>query len=1158
MIIKKNAFILAAVFAGCIASDMFAAPQAGAPVFADSFESAGTFAEQWVARGKTKLENGAVSVDGVFQLRRPLPKEFFLECDLTLNHDMKKPRGFAGISIAGYHFKVQPDGKSFLVWKTKSDKRSRGTYKGIDGFSLGQPVHCALARTITGTRVTYTYFINGKFMGSFEDTLPAETEKGPFATLDFNAYRVDSLIVDNFKLSMVKRSENDSPNLTVNSSFEHLLDGFPLYIAVNISKDYSLPDFSMERYLETYGVDDKIRRSGKYSFRMKLDPQNSGRHTIFFHGTGTAKDQSGVFSAYLKGSRDGLKARLNYGGRMKVVTVGTEWKRYEVVNPALPAPSVYSPATLAFYTADGNPMGATLWVDDVQAEYLPSPITKEELAQAEKANKTFATPYRGSELDKDKFLPEAKPSRPASFSIPVLPAGIRPSANLDSWVKHAAKVDDFRYKKAQPEQKTEGYLACDKDNLYVGLRVFGDSFAAHKKEARDSFVVSQHGMELLIDPSAAGKTWVHFGANAAGTMLDFGFGDDKNWNGDWKSDSVDNRKNGCVDIFLAIPFSDLAGSDFSNRWLLNLGANNSIHKQFSCIGYNPAGLYRAVDYWPEAVIPDAVASSYKAGVKQLYTFTNAAGTASVMADFENRTGRNKALKLSLYTADGAHKLLAEKEFQAKDGNTLLDLQTAVSEKKVNAVVSENGKTIFNRNIAVENKKPLVLLGRLNFYMNEPEAVFQIKSSLPNMNQLRAELTCNGKKAESKVSSIFRMKLPIADLAPGTYDATLRIYNGKTVIAEAKDKLVKRPYWEGATQINRFSRSVLWQGKPVMPFSLFFVSWYSGKLEQYTGQVRWQQKSKYRTLHILFDDRCPETNAAVLKEAEKCGIPIVYWHSPKTYMQRKNHHKADDKKLSALAEEFSKKHTNILSHLILDEPDLSMKSDDTLAILRKVRPLFPYHPVQMNNTVIGLPNNYANMETDIVMLDDYLTNGEKRTVHSVVKWTDTMWKIGEAEGKPCWYFLVGGNFPLHYREPSYAEQIAQCYGHIASGGTGITLFYGNIQTPANWKAVKQLNQEFTVLNDIITSDEMLEYEASASGNPDFVRMKTKLHQGYLYMISANIDSNPAGEVTVTLPAGFKYADSVEVMFENRRIPVKNGKFKDTFGAHSRHVYKIKVK
>ena len=61
-----------------------------------------------------------------------------------------------------------------------------------------------------------------------------------------------------------------------------------------------------------------------------------------------------------------------------------------------------------------------------------------------------------------------------------------------------------------------------------------------------------------------------------------------------------------------------------------------------------------------------------------------------------------------------------------------------------------------------------------------------------------------------------------------------------------------------------------------------------------------------------------------------------------------------------------------------------------------------------------------------------------------------------------------------------------------------------------------------------------------------------------MAGCNIDSEPAGSVTMTLPGEFSYADEAEVMFENRQVKVKDGKFTDDFPAHTRHVYKIERK
>ena len=79
---------------------------------------------------------------------------------------------------------------------------------------------------------------------------------------------------------------------------------------------------------------------------------------------------------------------------------------------------------------------------------------------------------------------------------------------------------------------------------------------------------------------------------------------------------------------------------------------------------------------------------------------------------------------------------------------------------------------------------------------------------------------------------------------------------------------------------------------------------------------------------------------------------------------------------------------------------------------------------MNNTVMGIiPNRYAELNTDVLMLDDYITNNEGRTVDSVVKQVDIMRTAGLEKGLPMYYFVSSGNSPLHYRPPTYREQLA---------------------------------------------------------------------------------------------------------------------------------------
>lgn len=48
------------------------------------------------------------------------------------------------------------------------------------------------------------------------------------------------------------------------------------------------------------------------------------------------------------------------------------------------------------------------------------------------------------------------------------------------------------------------------------------------------------------------------------------------------------------------------------------------------------------------------------------------------------------------------------------------------------------------------------------------------------------------------------------------------------------------------------------------------------------------------------------------------------------------------------------------------------------------------------------------------------------------------------------------------------------------------------------------------------------------------------------------------VSFTLPSDLQYDGSVEVLFEERSIGLKDGMFADELAGYSRHVYEVKIK
>jgi len=1116
----------------------------GAPIFSDSFDTPATFAENWVSTSQVKSSDGRVEMKGgTLTLRRDTPLEFYAEFDLTLfMDDPNRPTGFGGMMIEDCRFQLKPEGKTFMLWVPMAGKRSAGKYLNIDGYEKGRPVRVGVYRTVKGDLATYTFFVNGDNSGSFVQKVP-EKKDGKYTPLFFTSWRVDRLQIDNFRLCSVKKDANESPNLVVNSSFEHLQDGYPLYMARSGANLNNYVDVPYEDFINAVSADNKEKHSGEYSLKIIAD-ELAPSHTIWAHSAGTAPDRPGVLSVWMKSDQDDFPVTFAYGSAKTTVSVDKAWKRYEVVNPTLPKAGVYSPVTLRVRNGKG-----TLWVDDMQAEFLDKPPTEEEI----KSGKLFASEYRPSELDKDKFAKASKLVRADSFSIPKLPVESAPMGDLDNWKDQAVKLNNFYYKNRPAQNNTEAYLACDTKNLYIGYRCFVQDLSKISVEshARDWFgIFGGESIEFFLSPESDG-TYFQFAADSINNLTDLGRGRNVSWNGNWKSVAKKNEKTSAIDYVVTIPFSELASPAMKAVWLLSLCRNDGTMEENQTLFSSSRVLYREQRLWPKVTLPSEVVKAYTLGATKGFISEGMNGI-SVSFDLNNASGFSRKVKAELFDLEQGGTNIGERVFSFAPGTSKLSFSVKEATGKAELKLTENGEPLVSQRFVLEKLDPVSMLGRLSFYMNEPEAVFKVTTSIPDADKLTATLECAGKKIKCDAASVFKIALPLKDINPGAYEAKLTIYDNGKIIGSTRGKLVKRDYWEGATQINHFSRSLMHKGKPFFQFAPFVGDFHFTHVfteEQVRNQLVILDKYGFKDAHALVTFRKEKTIASAIAffdEAVKRDFKVMLWT---------NYSQVSEDKWPELMKMFN--YPNITSQMVMDEPELAIPSDEALAYLRKMRPLFPYHPTHMNNTVLGIPNRYANLETDILMLDDYLTNSEKRSVASVVNSADLMWKAGAEEGKPCYYFIVAANFPLHYREPSYAEQVAQTYGSVAAGCTGLSYFYGWPKTMGNWKAYLQLNRELIGLSDVITSEEECS-ESTASGDPKLMRVLAKKHDGYVYLISCNIDGEPAGSVSMTLPTEFKYANEAEVMFEERQVKVKDGKFTDTFEPHSRHVYKIKEK
>ena len=178
-------------------------------------------------------------------------------------------------------------------------------------------------------------------------------------------------------------------------------------------------------------------------------------------------------------------------------------------------------------------------------------------------------------------------------------------------------------------------------------------------------------------------------------------------------------------------------------------------------------------------------------------------------------------------------------------------------------------------------------------------------------------------------------------------------------------------------------------------------------------------------------------------------------------------------------------------------------------------------------------------------------------------------------KPVWNFvedLSGAPDPSHfyaYIQPGQLEGAVmdsiineargiiyfdQSFAGTCTGGNVIR----QVQTGSlpcaqpQMNAMKQVNQRITALASVLNTQS---YRYSFGANLDTM-LKTYQGSAYIFaMISGAAKSQP-GERTFTLPPGLSRATKVQVLFENRTIPVVNGQFTDNFAhEYTYHIYKV---
>ncbi len=1099
----------------------------GPLIFSDDFETVGLFAENWNASKGLKPEKGFLSINGNgnIQLRRKMTDtDFAVSADLTPGKNNGE-YGHTGFIIDGIHFMLYASGKAGTAYRPPTYKRSLGHAAAIPGYTFGDTCNVKVIRQYNGKSRKYVFQVNGRTLISFQDS-----DMVPTDTVKIYAYRA-KLAVDNVAIHSVSRG-SDSPNLVVNSSFEHLLDGMPTYVnlATNRNITWKTP---YSEYLKTAVIDTKEKHSGNNSLRLTFnDSVSKAGFLMWSAGCSVGKPVTG--SVWLKADRPQLEATLNiwelhHKTHSKKITVTDRWKRYEFT---LLKPERNRVQFGAALSAPG-----VIWADDIQVEL------------GEKA-----TPYKASALDADKFnVPAAKP---VSIMPDVKIAAVRKAPVIDgdlSDFPKECKVTGFLHKGSEaPRENTVAYLACDTRNLYVAFEcaVPDASKINAQPFPRDmGKVYAPESIEMFFDPAFSRRQYYQFAVNAANSQADCGPGRNSGWNGDWKSAVKINPETGSIHYEIAIPLSNFADAEMTDAWGFNLGRNCRASHQLLSLLHTPQLNYHLVSIYPKLVFPPGMLNRARIGFVSPGLHEGADGKATFSATVRNLTG--KAIP------DGTLRLLDSKTGETLGSSAIRlpagdtevrfasTLPNSEKNRNITLVLSDGGETLTRKNFILSVAGPLELYSRYNFFLPGENAEFRGRCSLPP-GKWTGTARIAGKEFSFPVKPELGIQIPLKDIKPGRHPVVFTISGKAGKAASATAEITILP--EGKQhycRIDRKYRTLEIGGKPALIVAPFLGVERKFTPEMSRNLVRTFAEAGFKYLTCGSHEPDNPATRAFMEEAEKHGIQVVYWNFYAWRMRDKWN-----------PEEFAAKvrrYPNLIAVLIVDEPELYAKSDEVRAFMRKYQAVLPEFPVFMNNTVIGIPARFADLATDIVMIDDYLTNSETRTLQEMLNGAEMVEKAGRSERKPAWFFPSGDNLHNHYRECSFAEQLAQCYGMLIRGCTGLVHFAGLPKYPRNWEALQQVNREFQELQDIVFSAENCPDAVSSDKS---LAVMTRKSGNTLCVIALNPGTKPLS-ATFRLPAEYKYAGKADVRFEKRSIALDNGMIHDVFQPMERHVYMIRT-
>ena len=413
------------------------------------------------------------------------------------------------------------------------------------------------------------------------------------------------------------------------------------------------------------------------------------------------------------------------------------------------------------------------------------------------------------------------------------------------------------------------------------------------------------------------------------------------------------------------------------------------------------------------------------------------------------------------------------------------------------------------------------------------------------------------KTDAQVS----VPIALAKLPPGRVPLELTLARGgERLFGMAYGLLVAAPNPNGVVIDNR-SRTLIVDGLPYCPQSCY------ADMRTVDSVIETEPVFGFNTIAPYLSTNLKERQdrtrvQAMLDRCAQVGLKVqLAVHG----VSRPPHTDEKWQWLKAEIEAF-RNHPALLAYYLADEPELGWaKPEDCELAYNKIKELDPWHPVTMVFCQSAAAARYAR-GMDVCMTDPYPI--PHAPVTNVAEFCDRinrdlgemlpLWVVPQAFGGGEWW----------KREPSRQEERVMTYLALIHGATGIQYFIRrppavNPNSPDLWSECRRLMFELGQLTPALAGERIWndqlrgvtpEGVTGAPQLPEGLQAAAFKERGALTVLCANVKNQPT---TLALALPVKWTGAAEVMFENRTVPVAEGKLADMIDAMSTRVYRLQV-